>query len=108
MTSHDQRARAAHTHPHPIDGTHEGLARDCYCQHDGVSSDAAPLDCEGYNVNGRWLDCDRTDAHGHGILADYASDAEPWDPTECCGARMDEPCKPWCDNAAHGAYPVEE
>lgn len=32
------------------------------------------VQCEGYNVGGRWIDCDRTDEHGHGIGQDAYSE----------------------------------
>lgn len=67
--------------------------------------------CEGYNVAGRWVDCDRPMPHYHGIMADMG--ICPFEGTtadECAmirersvaGISNDIPACP-----VHGAYPAE-
>jgi len=43
--------------------------------------------CEGFNVAGRWVDCDRPMPHFHGILADMLGDCEWSSASECAMAR---------------------
>jgi len=38
--------------------------------------------CEGHNEGGRWIDCNRTDPHGHGIVADVLPGTPEWDESE--------------------------
>lgn len=57
------------------DDTYSGdLGRMCIVHYRAVlearAMRTAPFVCEGYNVMGRWVDCDRAEPHSHGILAD--------------------------------------
>lgn len=46
---------------------------DTYDQFVAITTDdtgkvvSSQIVCEGYNVAGAWVNCDRTDPHGHGI-----------------------------------------